>query len=95
MYILKLNAKNCISCAICMDICVPKAIGLRIHKGKTIEGNYFTFLELKNNFNEEHLPKQMMTFPFLAKPELCNGCMLCVEECPVSSIEILLEVSAA
>ena len=78
-----------------MDICTPKAIDMRIHKGKTIEGNHFTFLELNNNSNKEHLPERMMTFPFLAKPELCNGCMLCVGECPVSSLDIFRDISVA
>ena len=31
----------------------------------------------------------MMTFPYLASPEKCNGCGVCVRECPVNALELL------
>lgn len=78
---LKLIVKECISCGICMDVCVPGAINMRIHKGNTIEGNHLKYQEL-NDYN------QMMTYPFMEKAELCDGCMICVNECPTSAIEL-------
>lgn len=91
MYRLKLNAKDCISCGICMDVCLSKAIDMRIHRGKTIEGNYLLFLEFNGKTNKELLPEKMITFPFLKNSKLCNGCMICVKECPTSAIEIINE----
>jgi ferredoxin len=71
---IKLIVKDCVSCGICMDVCLPGAIDMRIHKGNTVEGNSLIY--------------QMMTYPFMDKPELCNSCMICVNECPTSAIEI-------
>ncbi|MGK9368380.1 ATP-binding protein [Melioribacter sp. Ez-97] len=94
MYRLKLNAKDCVSCGICMDVCLTNAIDMRIHRGKTIEGNYLSYLEFNDKTNKELLPEKMMTFPFMKNSELCNGCMVCVEECPTSAIAIDLHIKA-
>lgn len=75
---IKLIVKDCISCGICMDVCLPGAINMRIHKGDTIEGFY----------NKSYLICRMMTFPYMANPDSCNMCMLCVEECPTTAMEI-------
>lgn len=88
MYKLKLNAKDCISCGICMDVCSLNAIDMRINKGKTIEGNNFIYLDLNGKTNKELPPEKMFTFPFMALPELCDGCMVCVKECPTYAIDI-------
>lgn len=29
-----------------------------------------------------------MTFPYMAHPHRCDGCMLCVNECPVLALEL-------
>jgi len=73
-----------------MDVCVPKAIDMRIHKGNSIEGKYLTYLEFNGKINKELLPEQMMTFPFMANVESCDGCMICVNECPTLAIDIEL-----
>jgi ferredoxin len=72
-----------------MDLCLPKAIDMRIHKGNTLEGKYLSYLELNINANCESMPEQMMTFPYMANYVLCDGCMICVEECPTNAIEII------
>ena len=89
MYKLKLIAKECISCGICMDVCIPKAIDMRIFKGNVIEGNVLTYLELNAHPKQEQAPVQMMTFPYMANYELCDGCIICVEECPTNAIDII------
>jgi ferredoxin len=94
MYKLKLSAKDCISCGICMDVCLPKAIAMRIHKGKTIEGVYLSCLELNGAKKKESVFEQMMTFPFMANVDNCDGCMDCVKECPTNAIEILYDSEA-
>ncbi len=88
MFRLKLNAKNCISCGICMDVCTPRAIAMGINFSKSIEGKYSTNLYLSTKGNNEKLPEKMMTFPYLAHPQLCDGCANCVGECPVSALEL-------
>ena len=88
MYKLKLLVKDCISCGICMDVCIPGAIGMRINNGKTIEGDYKNN-DSPNNYSENKFSHaSMMTFPYMANPELCNNCMICSKECPTSVIEI-------
>lgn len=88
MYRLKLNAGECISCGICMDVCLPNAIDMRVNKGSTIEGTELVYLTLNTETNTELPPAKMMTFPFMCNGESCNGCMDCVKECPTSAIDI-------
>lgn len=71
-----------------MDVCVPEAIDMRTHKGNSLEGKYLTYLNLNINSNREQMPEKMMTFPFMINPVLCDGCMICVDECPTSAIDI-------
>jgi ferredoxin len=75
-----------------MDVCLTKVIDMRINKGKTIEGDYLTYLEFSGAANKELVPGQMMTFPFMANAELCDGCMICVNECPTTAIDIVNNV---
>ncbi|MDP3683102.1 MAG: 4Fe-4S binding protein [Ignavibacteria bacterium] len=89
MYKLKLTAKECISCGICMDVCLPKAIDMRVHRGNNIEGNTLFYLALNGNSNQVQVSEQMMTFPFMVNAKLCDGCMECAEECPTNAIKIL------
>ena len=88
MFRLKLG-KGCISCGICMDICPPKAINMRIHIGRTLEGSALANLDLNGFSNGECTPEPMMTFPYMAHPVLCDGCMVCVKECPTGAIDII------
>lgn len=88
MFNLKLNAKNCISCGICMDVCTPHAIAMGTNFSKSIEGKNLTNLYLNTKGNIEKLPEQMMTFPYLAYQKRCDGCTDCVNECPVAALEL-------
>ena len=88
MYKLKLG-KGCISCGICMDICPPQAIDMRIHFGHTIEGRGLTYLDLNGFSNSDRAPMPMMTFPFMAHPDLCDGCTICVRECLTNAMIII------
>lgn len=88
MFSLKLNAKLCISCGICMDVCLQRAIDMRIDKSRNIEGELLSFLALHPDGDNKLPPAGMMTFPWLANPLLCNGCLLCEKECPVSALSL-------
>lgn len=71
-----------------MDVCAPKAINMRIHKGKTLEGSSLTYLVFNDKNNSELPPEKMMTFPYMQNADKCDGCMTCVMECPTSVIGI-------
>ncbi|MBL7995718.1 4Fe-4S binding protein [bacterium] len=85
---LKLNAKFCISCGICMDVCPERAINMRIHNSSGVEGERLAYLALGPYRANELPPSGMMTFPWLANPPHCNGCMLCEKECPVCALTL-------
>jgi len=82
---LKLDGRLCVSCGICMDVCAPRAIAMRVHRAAKVEGD----APSRNRGNAERRPQAMMTFPYLASPEKCNGCGVCVRECPVNALELL------
>jgi ferredoxin len=86
MYSLRLLAKDCISCGICMDVCAPCAISMRTARTRSPEGNVLTHRFLEPQNPEERASAQMMTFPYLARPALCDGCNACVEQCPVGAL---------
>lgn len=88
MFRLRLNARLCISCGVCMDVCQPRAIDMRSNHIVGIEGAVLSFLQLHSDGAPEKSPERMMTFPFLAFPERCDGCLLCVKECPVDALEL-------
>ena len=90
MYELRLDAKQCISCGICMDVCKPGAMEMRHWHSRTVEGPYLSYLVLRMKRNREEPPVAMMSFPYLARPEQCDGCMDCVRECPVSSLALVI-----
>lgn len=84
MFKLYLNARECISCAICMDVCPPQALHMRTWKGQTVEGSLFCYLGL----DPEAPVADWMTFPYLWAPERCDGCMNCVNQCPVVALQV-------
>src|SRR5438552_17172270 len=82
MYVLDLDGANCISCGICRDCCPPGAIDMRVQTHSGVET--FLFVTAAPRFE---------TFLFLAAPASCNGCLLCVHECPVGALSVY-ELSA-
>jgi ferredoxin len=80
---LKLNGQLCVSCGICMDVCAPRAIDMRVHRAAKVEGN------ARPRGEAERPAEEMMTFPYLASPQRCTGCADCVRECPVNALELL------
>ena len=94
MYRLKLNAKQCISCGICMDLCPSRAIGMRSRDTAGIEGSRGLELVLADRWAEAVTPVRKETFPYLRTPDLCDGCALCARECPALALDVLPLVAA-
>jgi ferredoxin len=78
MFRLRHKAKDCVACGICMDVCAPRAISMRTRTVRSVEGR------LRGEF------RQLMTFPYMSRPELCDGCGWCVQECPCMALELLI-----
>jgi len=74
-----------------MDVCSRGALEMRRYKGKKIEGERLFYLEFDSFMNYELQPEEMMTFPFMNYSESCNGCMICVDECPVEALAINID----
>lgn len=89
MYELRLKAKQCISCAICVDVCRPRALNMRHwNSHSTVEGPVLTVFGLCSARNAERPLAHMATFPYMANADSCDGCMQCVWQCPVEALEI-------
>jgi ferredoxin len=88
MFKLRFNARQCISCGICMDVCSRGALSMRAHILNTIEGSCLSYFGLQPGNTRELPSNVMMTFPYLAQPHLCDGCLECMEECPVTALEL-------
>jgi NAD-dependent dihydropyrimidine dehydrogenase PreA subunit len=94
MFSLKFLAKNCIACGICMDVCDAKAIAMHTTWPRSPEGKVLTYCLLRSREQDQPSTAQMMTFPYLARPVVCNGCEKCVNQCPVNSIVLESKGSA-
>ena len=88
MFSIRLNGRECISCGVCADVCMPRALALRTRWPKSVEGARLTYLALGSFRNREVPPVLMETFPYLSSPALCDGCARCVAECPTSALEL-------
>ncbi|MBI2214780.1 MAG: 4Fe-4S binding protein [Acidobacteria bacterium] len=79
MFRIVLQAKVCVSCGICVDVCRPVALGLRTFRNNGVEGARLS----------ASLPvAEMGTFPYMRDAARCDGCMLCVNECPVEALSM-------
>lgn len=88
MYKFKLNAVLCISCGICTDVCIPKALKMNYACSGQVEGKSYIYMMFNSTSNVEQPAAQLMSFPYGSGMEKCTGCFSCVQECPVSAIDI-------
>lgn len=56
MYKLRLNAKLCVSCGICMDVCRPRAIAMRVNGTQNVEGSVLSYVRLDQRGTGKALP---------------------------------------
>ena len=85
---LNLEARLCISCGICMDVCGTGALGMRGSGRPGPEGIRLTYPLLATVENIESVPLVGMTYPWLVRPERCDGCLRCEAECPTTALSI-------
>lgn len=85
---LKLHAKDCLCCGICMDVCKPRAIEMKIAPEGSIAGTHLSYLTLDRKANREKPKEPWTSYPFLASPSACDECMKCILECPSSALEL-------
>jgi len=61
---------------------------MRPYKKQGLEGPVLSYLALNIDSNTETPPKVMATFPFMANADFCDGCLLCVHQCPTRALEL-------
>jgi ferredoxin len=80
---LILTAADCISCGTCMDVCPPGAIDMHRTRKAGVE-----------QWRAPGTGADDMTFPYLSRPDLCDGCLACVRECPTVALTLRPEGQA-
>ena len=88
MFKLRVDVKQCVSCGICMDVCMPRAISMRTSVSRTVEGKLLTHLHASLDRTMEAVVESAMTFPYLAIPDQCDGCSDCVQGCPTLALQL-------
>lgn len=104
MYHLKLAARQCISCGICMDVCAPRAIALRPHAARRVEGPALAYPYVGSaaglaagsgvgpavgaGHRAQRPAAPPGIFPYLAAPARCDGCAACVRQCPAAALTL-------
>jgi ferredoxin len=83
MFALSLSVRQCIGCGICMDVCKPQALKMRVWHGRTVEGP-----RVAAALAGESDAAATLTWPYLAFPERCDACLRCVDECPVTALAL-------
>ncbi len=88
MFALEVDTRHCLCCGICTDVCPPRAIAARPARAPGIEG-CVTYDRLASPRNLERAAEAPDGYPYLAHPARCDGCGICVDECPVTVMRLL------
>jgi ferredoxin len=62
MFKLRLEARQCLCCGICMDVCLPRAIDMHSYRTRGVEGELLTYVMLDSRTNTEIPPTVMRHF---------------------------------
>ncbi len=89
MFRLRFEARQCLCCGICMDVCLPRAIDMHSYRRRGVEGDVLTYVMLDSQNNVEIPQREKTAFPFMAKAHVCDGCIQCVNECPTSALKLV------
>jgi NAD-dependent dihydropyrimidine dehydrogenase PreA subunit len=73
------NEGTCINCGICMDVCPIRTLDMTRATGSGVEANF-------NRGSLAVAHDWMMEVPL--QVDHCNGCTICVRECPTQAISI-------
>jgi ferredoxin len=80
-FAVTVNEKTCINCGICMDVCPIRTLDMTRARGFGPEATF-----LRDAPAGEPVHDWMMTVPI--QVDHCNGCTICVRECPTEAITI-------
>ncbi len=80
-FAVSVDEATCINCGICMDVCPIRTLDMTRAQG---HGPEATFVRSDPAAEFEH--RWMMTVP--VQVDHCNGCTICVRECPTEAISI-------
>jgi len=70
-----------------MDVCPVRAIGMHVDRAQSaLEGSCRTHDLLGKAGRLRAETKRLAAYPYLATPARCDGCGLCIRECPVSAL---------
>jgi len=84
VYELALNARQCLCCGICADVCTPRALRLRPWRGRTVERRHVAAPVLAGA-----AAAVAEGFPIMPDGAQCDGCFDCINECPVSVLQLV------
>jgi len=73
------NERTCINCGICMDVCPIRTLDMTRAVGSGVEATF-------NRGSAAVAHDWMMEVP--VQVDHCNGCTICVRECPTQAISI-------
>lgn len=79
-WLVNVNEATCINCGICMDVCPTRTLDMTRKTTEGPEGSFARGEARPETFS------WMMEVP--VQVDHCNGCTICVRECPTEAISI-------
>ncbi|MBN1156683.1 pyruvate:ferredoxin (flavodoxin) oxidoreductase [Candidatus Woesearchaeota archaeon] len=77
--------EKCIQCGQCTFVCPHASIRMKQISNESLKDAPATFATLKSNTKND----RDLKFRIQVYPEDCQGCTLCVQECPVKALEMI------
>ena len=80
-FAVTVDEATCINCGVCMDVCPIRTLDMTRTKADGPEGNF-----ARSSSSNAPAHAWMMEVP--VQVDHCNGCTICVRECPTEAISI-------